>query len=230
MLGPSVPKGEKRVPLGVLEHRIRRCLFVTAVLLAGLLPACGTPVDDEAGGPDAPGESLEAYEYKITTPTRRVYTNDVEDVDDVVTLHGFYGYTSDGWVWREQDLTFDRRASGVEVVRKGSPDYPEEYVLPESGQLTRVEELTTVAWWEGDAPREITFQASEAPWVINAGYTATSRADSLFKFTVSMGSGLSETSMSTESGVHYMVMDEAGTFTISVEPIACRWWLQVGVE
>ncbi len=226
MLGSGESKGKNRVGL-VSEQRIRKCFFVMTVLLAGFLPACGTPVDDEDGGPAAPGPSLETAEYKITTPTRRVYTNDVEDVDDVVTLHGFYAYTRDGWVWREVDLKFDRKSEGeVEVVRKGDPGYPEEYVLPDSG----LENLTTVAWWEGDAPREITFQPAEAPWVINAGCTGTSRADSAFRFTVSMASGLPETSMSTESGVHYMVIDQAGAFTIIVEPTACRWWLQVGVE
>ena len=230
MLGPSVPKGEKRVRLGMLEHRIRRGLFVMVVLAVGALPACGS-ADDGGNGPATPEESLEAYEYKITTPTRRVYTNDVEDVNDVVTLHGFYGYSRDGWVWNEQNLTFNRSAADeVEVVRKGDPGYPEEYVLPDSGQGTRLEELTTVEWWEGDAPGQVTFQATEAPWVINAGCTGTSRADSVFRFTVSKGSGSSETSMSSESGVHYMVMDETGTFTISLEPTACRWWLQVGVE
>ena len=229
-MGLREPKGEKRVPPGALEQRIRRCLFVIAVLAAGSLPACGTSVDDGGNGLPTPEEALETYEYKITTSTRRVYTNDVEDVDDVVTLHGFYSYSRDGWVWNEQDLTFDRGASGeVEVVRKGSPDFQEAYVLPGEGQLTREENLTTVAWWEGDSPRQVTFSATEVPWVINAGYTSTSRADSAFRFTVT-GSGSSETSMSAESGVHYMVMDEAGTFTISLQPTACRWWLQVGVE
>jgi len=97
--------------------------------------------------------------------------------------------------------------------------------------------LKTIQYWEGNSPREIKFKATKAPWIVNGGYTPTSRITSSFNIMVwkeegsyRMGTFTFEHTWGPFKGVHGAIIEETGDFIIEVKATGCEWWVKVGVE
>lgn len=110
------------------------------------------------------------------------------------------------------------------------------YVPVSSDEYYKAERirLNTVKSWQGTEMKEIRYNANKSPWVLNAGYKATSKLGSKFDVIIAreteMGFGLEVGYGSVFNGVHSYVVEGAGEFLIGIDTSGCEWWARVGVE
>ena len=93
--------------------------------------------------------------------------------------------------------------------------------------------LRTDKSWTGSSSQDLKYTPPKTPWVINAGYTVTSKISSKFVVTVSnakynliFGPQLSP----INDKVWGITMEELGNFIIDVQSSGCDWWIKIGVE
>jgi len=104
----------------------------------------------------------------------------------------------------------------------------ESYVVREKyGRGSYNMDLKTVEYWEGEDSREIRFQATKSPLVINYGYIQTSELRATFIIEI-QGGIYQFTSM--WGSINGAVLEGTGEYVIKVQSSGCKWWIKIGVE
>ncbi|GAJ07412.1 unnamed protein product, partial [marine sediment metagenome] len=125
-----------------------------------------------------------------------------------------------------------RKADSIEVVQRHI------YYIPPTGVIGNWKQgnLVTVKEWKGTDSKDISFNADKTPWVLNAGYKATSQISVKFNIQVLKDIPelrdveLSFMTLTTRDGIRAATIEEKGRFTIQVDASGCEWWVRVGTE
>jgi len=176
----------------------------------------------------------ETWNFVVKAGTYVFYAKNCWMAGDDIVIKGYWADANFQWAWYEGYRTFSAQVFSPLSVRVKEDNTKqtmetETYVT----DFNRTLPLLTVQHWEGNSPREIKFNNTKSPWVINAGYTPTSAISTKFIVTVwkgNIGTPVLEDRFGQFAGVSYAVIEETGTFTIQVQSSGCEWWVKVGVE
>jgi len=132
---------------------------------------------------------------------------------------------------------------GFSLDKSPEAEKVEPYIVPYGGieghGKAQGFNLHTVKSWKGTTQKEIIYNATKAPWVINAGHTPTSVLGSQFEVNVwkptemhgiRVGALDSMGRWGTFDGRKCFAIEETGKFIIEIQASGCEWWLKIGIE
>lgn len=105
---------------------------------------------------------------------------------------------------------------------------------PRSKSPNRVS-LKTIKSWEGTESRDIKYNATKAPWVINSGYTRTSQLSAIFELSIGkttqiLGLETIENTVRLSNGNIIGLIEDSGNYIIRIKASGIKWWIKIGVE
>ncbi len=154
----------------------------------------------------------------------------------VITL--FYGWTTN--FSTEPFITISRWGGAIsrsasDAGREVIPSKRENYFVPQSSGAAKEMMLETVASWEGDTSREITYHTNKAPWVLNAGGVivgtiANDMSIEVVREDPNLLFGGGWLHVKASNNVFQVLSSQSGDFKIKVNASGVKWWVKIGVE
>jgi len=190
----------------------------------------------------------DTWNFKIQTSTYSYYAKSCWKADTTTIIKGYWSGTEKKWNWHDGYMVFTRQAYGtVEIILKDVAIHYEKYISVTGGLIGggkgTYQTLYTDKSWTGSLSKKISYHPSQAPWVVNAGYTPTSKLGSKFEIYVwkELGNGIQESATeifgrngtfkdANGNDLTAMVVEDIGNYTIDITASGCDWWVKIGVE
>lgn len=120
---------------------------------------------------------------------------------------------------------------------KPSTSTKELFYVPKSNtKIPDIVELKVIKEWEGTQSKDIKFNTTTAPWVINSGYTRTSQLSSIFELSIGQlvadfpGIELMQNTATLTNGSIIGLIEDSGSFIIHIKASGIKWWVKIGIE
>ena len=110
------------------------------------------------------------------------------------------------------------------------------YVPKAHSKTPDIMKLKVIKKWEGTQSKDIKFNATTAPWIINSGYTRTSKLSSVFELSIGKpvvdlpDIELRQRTVTLSNGNIIGLIEDSGSFIIHITASGVKWWMKIGIE